>query len=267
MKRTRFTAALLAAASTFAMWQAIPASAEELAPLMGDLDGDQKVTAVDAQAALSLYAESLVENETNEADAENNSADIDMDGEIDVLDAQKILLYYCQTLVGEQPLWAEFRTVSYRDARGKTITDDAERPFALRDMYLEIGCAEGAPGELVDVPVYIAGVDELAGFQLFIKSDEALTLDSIVPDFYYENEVSKPEFNPASGAIVWAQAQNFDPRDGQVLGSFKYQIPEDAEEGAVYRVCLNDEENNIFITKDFKAYEFTLLEGVVRVAS
>ncbi len=274
--KARIASVLIASVSAMGMCSAMPAFAADTAlRLMGDMDGDYKITANDAQTTLDIYVESIVGNEDNAANAENGNGDIDMNGVIDVTDAQSILNYFCQTLVGGQPLWADFREVSYRGTHGEAADPTAENPFSLKGMYLEIGCAQGAPGETVEVPVYIAGVDELAGFQFFVKADERLTCTDITSDIGPEilangeavsdsDSVNYVITNPEYGVIVWAQAHNINPRDGFVIGTYHYTIPEDAEAGTVYQVRLNDEQVSKFIPKAYDyAYEFTLLEGVV----
>ncbi|MBQ8920647.1 MAG: hypothetical protein IJ060_00595 [Oscillospiraceae bacterium] len=266
--------------------------------LMGDLDGDLSVSVEDAQMALQLYTDSLAEKASANADLENGVADIDMDGKIDAGDAQNILSYYCRTLSGQQPLWAEYREVSYIDGndhynQDKYIWDEeagemVENPnyeykdtvFGKTGMYLEVGCAQGAPGETVEVPVYVAGAPLMAGFQFYLNQsgDALLTairsdLEEMFPnsDFIYNTD-------PEVGALVWcaARGDNMSVEDGTVIGTFSYRIPENAESGAHYPLVI-DKVNTMFVTNGEElggnifgeshraAYQYTLLDGVIVV--
>ncbi len=252
MKKNRIFAFLTAAAAVCSMCSAMPVSANETMHLMGDMDGDYKITANDAQTTLDIYVESIVGNEDNAANAENGNGDIDMNGVIDVTDAQSILNYFCQTLVGGQPLWADLREVSYHDGTEYeyrqaldegTVKNDV--PFRMTGLYLEIGCAQGAPGETVTVPVYIAGIEDLIGMVMFITPPEGLTpgeiTSTIADDFESPSPMIsiEPAFNPEKGAMVWASAENIQIRDGYVLANYTYTIPEDAESGTVYPICFD----------------------------
>ena len=261
MKRTyaRIAAALTASAAALGLCSAFPASAEAQIHLMGDLDGDLKVTAVDAQIALTLYADAMSGKADNTANNENGNADIDLNDVIDVADAQSILNYYCQTLAGNQPLWAEFRAVSYHDGSdytpmsaqtGERVAND--QPFTLKGMYVEIGCAEGAPGETVTVPVYIAGAKDLVGLIMFIdppaglepvaitsKLDEDFELWHPTPEQMDGDEYCPYTTYAPKGSFLFADINNIHPQNGYVLAYYSYKIPEDAQSGTVYPLCLN----------------------------
>lgn len=258
----RLLSAVCAAAISAGFFGMLPVSAEETAGirLMGDLNNDMAVAADDAQLALLLYLDGITGNADNSATAENGVADINMDGVIDAGDSQNILRYYCETLVGEQPLWAEFRDVSYQDGTGYY---GHENPvFTLTGMYLEIGCASGAPGETVEVPVYVAGLSRIAGLQMFmITPDELPTLDiqSPVPDDYGIGVTT----NPDAGAFVWANARDISIADGYVIATYTYQIPEDAEPGIFYPLTVDTSETAFVTVDDY--WQYTLLSGVIAV--
>ena len=88
----------------------------------------------------------------------------------------------------------QFTVVRIHKDKFKSILDDngnpiqVERAFALRGMYLEIGCASGKPGETVTVPVYVAGVPALAGFQLSVFHEQPLKLLDIESKINQINE-------------------------------------------------------------------------------
>lgn len=287
---------------------AFPASAAETIRLTGDFDGDLKVTATDAQKTLEFYAESIVSNVDNTVIEENSNVDIDMNGEIDVLDAQSILLYYCRTLVGDQPLWAEFRDVSYHDGSDWMVLSPNEEdrfarvpneePFDLKGLYVEIGCAQGAPGETVTVPVYFAGGD-LSDVVMFVDTPEGLELTDITSPVKEDFNLWCPEtveqyyaewdgeehiagssvlYCPSVGSWGFEAPRDLDMKDGYTVAYYSYKIPEDAQSGTVYPICLDaskcefcaknpnkekdpDEEVHHFVLR----YEFTLLNGVVIV--
>ena len=320
-KSIRLLGTVSAAAIALSMGSMLPASAESAASMriMGDMNKDMTVDVADAQATLQFYVSTIAGNAESAVTTENEAADIDMDGEIGLEDATAILNYYCQTLAGGQPLWAEYRKVSYQngndfapvpvmvqvgeepvyDENGEVITnipvyekllDENGDPvmrnqtFALRGMYLEVGCASGKAGETVTVPVYIAGVPDLAGFQLSLSHDlplELLEIDSKIDEQPGWNPNSHPECNPKAeenlGIIVAAQAYNVSLADGFVIAEFTYRIPEDAKSGDHYALTL-DQSWTKFVSSDCTfvkasdteiiengAYQYTALDGVVTV--
>lgn len=299
MKHTTLTAKLLAgictAAMSLSLFSALPASAADAGTvrLMGDLNNDLEVSVEDAITALHIYVDGIAGIGDADANAENGAGDINMDGEITVEDAMHILRYYCQTLVGDQPLWAEIRNLSYadgtdfyacfrQDENGELLLDEngqpilvkpnAEAPFTLKGMYIELGCAAGAPGEVVSVPVYIAGLPKLAGFQMLVGHDPALKLTGITstlsehPDWKDRAEglVMNPQFDDNHGCVVMGQAYDMALADGYVISEFQYQIPADAQSGAHYAVTLESYYTK-FITAQCDSYQYTALSGVVTV--
>lgn len=298
-------AALLTALFTaLGLCSTFPVTAAERIRLMGDLNADLKVDAADAQQTLVLFTESLTGQADNTANDENGNADIDMNELIDAGDAQSILNYYCQTLAGGQPLWADFRAVSYHNgsdympisaATGERVANN--KPFTLKGMYVEIGCAEGAPGETVTVPVYIAGAEDLISVTMFIDPPAGLeptaitsTLDEDFKLWHPTPEQmggSEEAYSPyyaylPKGSFVFANIENIHPQEGYVLAYYSYKIPEDAESGTVCPVCLNapktvftayrtaeSEEPEPIEGWDsdvtFQSYQYTILNGVITV--
>ena len=270
---SKLTAALTAAAAATAMCQAFPASAAENTHIMGDLNGDFMVTAADAQIALNIYSESLVENDDNTVNPENGAADIDMNGEIDAIDAQKILLYYCQTLVGDQPMWAEYRDVSYVDQlvlrRDENDEPSDTIPYVLTGLYVEIGCAHGLPGQTVDVPVYVAGVEDLACAVFGIGVPEGLEPVNITTNIAEDFPTADPDseiyyIRPDAGVLSWIRTEGIDISNGYTIGHFSYTIPEDAQSGEVYQLKMMSDKST-FNNQSVKSYQYTLLNGVVVV--
>lgn len=291
--------AFYAAASALSLCStpAAAASAADKSPvrLMGDLDRDYAVSAGDAQAALNLYVEALANKQTADADSTTGTADINMDGRLTVEDAQYILEYYCETLTGGAPLWADIRKISYEDktdlaayfrtnADGDLLLDaegqpipllaDDDRPFTLLGMYIEIGCVSGKAGETVTVPVYIAGLPALAGFQMEIVNDAGLHLKAFKSDLEKDYPNLEPVWNcnfseaydpdDRCGRIVAAQAYNAAFKDGYTLCELQYEIPADAESGKFYGIEVNPE-FTMFLTEQCEAYSYTRLSGAIRV--
>lgn len=261
--------------------------------LMGDLDKNHTVDVGDAQGTLNLYVEALAGNSEANADMESGIADINMDGTLTVEDAQYILEYYCQTLTGDAPLWADIRQLSYQDntveeyfrtdENGDLLLDSDGNPipkygsesyFTLHGMYIEIGCAKGKAGETVTVPVYIAGLPALAGFQLKVVNEVgphlcgmASQLKKDYPDLdpiwnYNLNEADDPD--DQIGLIVAAQAYNAQFKDGYILCELSYQIPDDAESGTFYGIDVGTD-YTMFITEECMAYSYTKLSGAIYV--
>ena len=79
--------------------------------LKGDVNGDDKVTASDAQTVLSAYAEELAGNPHGFTDDQFAAADVDGNGELSAKDAQNILMYFLLNNVLDNPTdWSELIT-------------------------------------------------------------------------------------------------------------------------------------------------------------
>ena len=198
-----------------------------------------------------------------------------------------ILLQNCQTLSDGQPLWADERELSYHDGLDYTVVrvtegDDLykrypnDKPFELTGMYVEIGCAQGAPGETVRVPVYISGVPDLQAAAVFIDPPEGLEPTAITsaveddfPDVWgtpseHSDEYEKYTCFLPVGSFVLSTYESFHPQDGYVLATYSYKIPEDAQSGTVYHVCLNPAKTE-FGNGHSQNYQYALYTGVVVV--
>lgn len=276
-KAAKFLSSILAAATVFSLCSsAFSASAATNIRIMGDLNGDKKVNTVDAMYALTIYTDSISGLASNAVTDENEQADINMDGSITVEDCENILLYYCQILAEKQPLWADFRKVSYENGSNY----GSKKEFALRGLYIEVGCANGAPGTTVTVPVYVAGLSKLAGFQLGLIHEDPMTLTAVTSDldklecWNTEDTISA---NPETGMLVAAQANDISLADGFIIGEYTYEIPKNAEPGTCYCISV-DQTYTKFVTTDCVftdvdsdsniengTYQYTALSGVVTV--
>lgn len=301
MKATaKIFGAVCASAAALSMCSVISASAasEASVQLMGDLNHDMVVNAADAQDTLQLYVQSMSGNTDKAVTDDTQAADINMDGEIGLEDAASILSYYCQTLAGGQPLWAEFRTVSYEDGSHFGQISVSENPedtgnsgeqvrndklFALRGLYIEIGCASGKAGETVTVPVYVAGLPKLAGFQLTVSHDPALTpadlTSNIAEDLGWNEKYSCVVTNPNAednrGIVVAAEANDFNIENGYIIANYSYTIPEDAKSGDCFKLAVDPTWTEFVSTEccysndndkiTAGAYQYTTLSGVVTV--
>ena len=257
------TVSLLSAVCTaLSLGSAVSASAADLPAFcrMGDLNADGKVDLRDARRALVAYVDDFIGIEDSTVNANNFAGDINMNGKIDLSDASNILKYYTYTMIGEQPLWADLRKVN--SVKGGLVAESIPtelldgnyfaidavsgavyRPFALSGLYVEIGCAEGRPGETVEVPVYISCADGLAAFLLDINAG-----DLTVTDFSSPLDSNDIAFNPAMSSkpytcscIVWAANDGLDRtfEDGSLAGTISYRIPDDAEAGTVYPIQMD----------------------------
>lgn len=293
MKNTklRIASAICASAALFNLFAAAPASAagtaEKAIARLGDMDGDLIVGAKDARAALVAYVEGFVGVNDGKVNAGNWTGDIDGSGKIDLRDASNILKYYTYTFTGHQPLWADFRKTSY--VAGKTVPVPTETivdynefgpvtvstgeegtqflPYSLTGMYLEVGCAEGAAGETVTVPVYISGAKAMAGLQMSLINDEALTPVTAtmpLPGFKEEDYIFNVIEEEETAIVVFAKPENVPMADGAVIAEVTYKIPDDAVSGTHYTVNV-DTEYSKFVTKDLDTFQYTLLNGIITV--
>ena len=282
---SRAMSAVCAAAMMTGAAAMFPAHAAETeaARIMGDVTGDKLVTMKDAKETLDLAIMAQIGLADNAVNAENNAADINMDGKIDIADARAILNYYCQTLINGQPLWSEVRKLSYHNGTDFDPEfnyygeQDVDLPFAKRSMYLEIGCAQGKPGETVEIPVYIAGIAKLNGFQYFQKAPEELKcvdIDSVFgtethepAEAYAAYKQYRATTNTDNGALVWASADaiDVDVQQGMVIGTYYYQIPENAQSGDLFVLSPDGEAESLFIPDAEGDFAYTVLDGVVTV--
>lgn len=267
--KKQLISALCAAAVSCCALASVPANAADF-QRMGDLTQDLCVDAKDAIAVLRISNLQMIEAEEPGITAENCTGDIDMNGAIEPRDANAILQYFNRTLLGLQPLWADIRETSYIDG---TSALNPDNPFQLTGLYIEIGCAAGAPGEEVTVPVYVAGCKGLAGFQYYQSTPDALTMTGVKAYTDALGEVpSDSVTNPENGAIVWTSydGRDIEIADGYLLAEYTYRIPADAEPGTNFTVTA-DTEHNLFVTEDCVydssagRYQYTLLDGVIHV--
>ncbi len=197
----------------------------------------------------------------------------------------EIVMQHCQTLEDGVPLWISERDISFHDGSDYTVLVSAngervpnDEPFTVPGMYAEIGCAKGAPGETVTVPVYIAGVPELTSMIMFIETPDGLELTeistSLRADFglHFSSDDEIPsESNDGElslylprGSMVLAIREQIQPPDGYVLAYYSYQIPENAQPGTVYPIRM-DTTRSAFGIAYGQNYQYTLLNGVVAV--
>ncbi len=231
---------------------------------LGDVNGDSLVDAADAVCTLKHYTRTVMGIDSNEVTDETISEDVTMDGVIDADDASAILSFYVKTLCGKKPLWADYRETTYVDK----LVYGGE--LNLKDLYLEIGCAEGKPGDDVTVPIYLAGEKPLCGFQFFQPAPEGLDLVDIkVNPLDSEDPVV---VNPADnvGCAIWIThdvKHNVMMHDGYVIMEYTFHIPEDTESGTIFELKGSSDPKmyNKFCDKNLGAYQYTFVTGIVAV--
>ena len=297
--------AVCAAAMLTGSFGMLPASAEEehIPRIMGDMNGDRRITMQDAKKILDLSVMGSIGLTDRKTNAETNAGDINMNGAIEMMDALAVMRYFCQSLVGTQPLWSDIRKITYHDGTEYNLlyadheSDDEitlHQPFERRGMYLEIGCAEGKAGETVTVPVYIAGITKLSAFEYVQLIPEGLTLTRIQSDLGTEHvrmpdeetggfcweTVSEADYSEAIvsaavneaegiGTIAWMSVNGIelDVQKGMVIANYTYQIPEDAKSGDTYILSADTGKmrfNQEFIRGEYN-YQYTMLDGVIAV--
>lgn len=77
-------------------------------PNLGDINFDDKITAVDASIVLSYYAYASVMNDAYMDEEQFYRADINRDGKITAVDSASILSYYALSAVDGDPRWENF---------------------------------------------------------------------------------------------------------------------------------------------------------------
>ena len=69
--------------------------------IIGDINSDSRINAVDASMVLSCYAKLATEQDTGLDEGKLKAADVDKDGSVNAVDASKILSYYAQVAVSQ----------------------------------------------------------------------------------------------------------------------------------------------------------------------
>lgn len=268
-KALTMSAAAVLAACSIPMMSASAAGVESVR-LMGDINKDNRVDVSDAIDSLQLYNLNLVDLAENTVNDDNYGGDIDMNGQVDLNDTIGILTYYTLTNANLNPLWADLRRSSYVDGQSYYGNTDPEKQhyFEKTGMYLEIGCASAKPGETVTVPVYIAGITDLAGLQFFMSTPDSLTLDDVNTDLPISESTGKT-WNPDNGAFVWAQERgnNLSVTDGTVICTYTYTVPETAQKGDFF-LLTQDAEHTMFVAVDgsnIDAFQYTAVSGCITV--
>lgn len=73
--------------------------------LMGDINSDGYINALDASIVLTEYANIATGKSSSFSSTQKAAADVNKDGNTDALDASKILTYYAATATGSEPSW------------------------------------------------------------------------------------------------------------------------------------------------------------------
>ena len=260
---------------------ALPVSAQEHAvkPL-GDFNGDFAVDETDATDILRLYAKSMMGLASNLVTAKTVQADCNTDGVLNELDATEILNYMGQVILEDTPRWLNERKVTYIDHRMKVLTEELvydENGYPLLDengnfvftkpsgkpvrenfdadgLSIEIGCAEGRPGEEVTIPVTISADKGIAAAQISIPAQNDLELVKINSDFMYDDPnsvlINKA---PSVGIFIWL-AEKGTPLifpGSKTFVSYTFRIPETAKPGDVFNLDLNPNQSDFVTTYSF----------------
>ena len=298
---TKIISAVCAAAMLSGGLAMLPVQAAEVqsARIMGDVNGDLRVTIEDAKKILDASVSDVM-GLSGAISEELYAGDIDMNGVIEMTDALAVMRYFCQTLVGDQPLWSEVRQLTYHDGTEYDpdyhLEDNVPQegiPFEKRGMYMELGCAEGKPGEQVEIPVYLAGIAEFSFFGLAVVAPEGVNAVSLNPALgltgFGENGIEvvvqptvdlgdidwigSTALNGNRAGYGWNSLEGLkiDVKDGVVIASVTYQIPEDAKAGDLFVVTVDPKATSVNTVHEdgelleFPAYQYTLLDGVIAV--
>ena len=105
-----------------------------------------------------------------------------------------------------------------------------------------------APGATVDVEVTVKG--EFANFEMFVKVDAPLSIESISGGGVVAN--------PATGKVVWAAAEN----TGKVTFTVKVKVGSDAEYGKTYPVKLS---NKFVSDQTLTDLDISVSNGAVKI--
>lgn len=109
MKLGRLLAFILSSAVSCCVCTPVQySSAESAKYLLGDVDGDGKVSSVDASAVLAEYAAISGGNAPAFSEVQFRAADITRDGKTDSVDASQILSYYAYLSTGGTLIMEDF---------------------------------------------------------------------------------------------------------------------------------------------------------------
>ena len=104
LKRSKKTKLIALAFAFIVSASAVTATSASAYSLIGDVDGDGKVDAIDASQVLSYYAAVSC---GQGAYICTDVADVDGDGKVDAIDASSILSYYADLSVGKDAVWSK----------------------------------------------------------------------------------------------------------------------------------------------------------------
>lgn len=119
--------------------------------------------------------------------------------------------------------------------------------------YYIIGDVCGAPGETVDVPVYIFGDKGTAGIQVFFGYDSELKLNKFVQskDNYAYRLDAQKNVDVVPASYVLATKENLVAKDGAILTMLNFTIPETAKEGTCYDITFMEDKESIIKVVDY----------------
>ena len=136
----------------------------------------------------------------------------------------------------------------------------------------------GAPGEEVEVPLYVYGDTGSAGISLSIGYDQELTLESLdeaptaQETAYLGTNMLNGDCYPASALFI--SDKDRIAEDGKTVLVLTFTIPEDAKPGTIYKVKFEDGTEpdssgyvtqNMIVDHDGNELDVTLYSGTITV--
>lgn len=163
-------------------------------------------------------------------------------------------------------------TVTVQDEVSEPWQDDYEIEGA--GHYMIIGDVAGAPGETVQVPVYIYNATATAGLQIYFQYDQALTPVEFANDrnnYAYKTSATKNiDSYPMSYTFAGAETMELAHGNGSVLTNICFTIPEDAADGTVYDVNFaHDDPSSILkvVDREGISLDVSYYDGSITVLS
>jgi len=137
--------------------------------------------------------------------------------------------------------------------------------------YFIMGNVQAKPGESVYLPIYVYGDTGTAGVNLKFTYDKALTLEkfrwpSAEERAYILASENAPDLYPASLSAISSNGMNLIALDGKTLINLVFKVPEDAAEGASYKVGFEKDSVDVCDT-DGLAVETAVFDGTITVVT
>lgn len=183
MKNKGFISGLLSAAFCMSVFTGVPAAADDKI-IMGDLNSDNFIDAVDASEILEYYAANSIFQPLEWSEEKIKASDIDGDGKILAADATWVLMYYAYLSVGGV-------VDNIADFRQYTILTDDMASYS-GDIYTELSVKESYDSSAHQISLSWNPMENATGYRVDVYTDQYY--DENGQPFRYSGDVQECNF-------------------------------------------------------------------------